>query len=213
MHISAALHRYDTIRTQVFEGLASLTLIRKLILALAMAAATGLMAQMRLPLPWTPVPVTGQVLAVLLSGVLLGGRFGAVSQMFYLLLGALGIPWFNGFAAGAGVLAGPTGGYLLGFLPMAYFVGRIVEDNPGSRTFPRLYAVMASAVLLFVYVPGVLQLGFWSGGLTGSFPPFEKLLTAGALPFLPGEAAKVLYAALFARAVYPHSCSKAGKRL
>lgn len=213
MHVSAALNKYDTLRTQVFEGRGSLTLIRKLFLALAMAAATGLMAQMRLPLPWTPVPVTGQVLAVLLSGVLLGGRFGAFSQLFYLVLGALGMPWLSGFAAGAGVLAGPTGGYLLGFVPLAYFVGRIIENGPGYRTFPRLYAVMASAVLLFVYLPGVLQLGFWTRGLTGSFPAIDRLLTAGALPFLPGEAAKVLYAALFARAVCPHYGSETGKRL
>jgi biotin transport system substrate-specific component len=97
------------------------TVAKKIALCFAAAAFTGLAAQIRVPLASTPVPVTGQVFAVLLSGVFLGRRYGALSQVIYVSLGAAGVPWFAGWTSGA--LLGLTGGYLVGFIPAAALVG------------------------------------------------------------------------------------------
>ncbi|MDQ4126909.1 MAG: biotin transporter BioY, partial [Actinomycetota bacterium] len=78
-----------------------------------MAAVTAVAAQITIPLPFSPVPFTLQVPAVVLSGLLLGPRYGAVAQAIYVLLGAVGVPVFAGFKGGLGIIFGPTGGYLL----------------------------------------------------------------------------------------------------
>src|ERR687897_3048574 len=80
-----------------------------------MAAVTAVAAQIAVPLPFSPVPFTLQVLAVILSGLLLGPRYGALAQAIYLLIGAVGVPVFAQFKGGLGVLLGPTGGYLLSY--------------------------------------------------------------------------------------------------
>ena len=87
-----------------------LSLIKKIALVLGMAGVTGLAAQIRFPLPWTPVPITGQTFAVLLVGVLLGRWYGGLSLATYAVLGVAGLPWFTGWSGGIGHLAGPTWG-------------------------------------------------------------------------------------------------------
>ncbi|MFA4991708.1 MAG: biotin transporter BioY, partial [Candidatus Omnitrophota bacterium] len=100
----------------VLKRAREVSIANKFILAFGMAGLTGILAQLRIMLPWTPVPITGQTLAVLLAGVLLGRSWGGISQVIYVVLGVAGIPWFNGFAGGYGVLLTPSGGYLLGFI-------------------------------------------------------------------------------------------------
>ncbi|MDD3170343.1 MAG: biotin transporter BioY [Candidatus Paceibacterota bacterium] len=95
----------------------SLRIAHKISLALGMAFLTGLLAQIRIYLPLTPVPVTGQVLGVLLSGAVCGSGFGALSQLIYVVFGLGGISWFALAPASlAGLFTSPTGGYLLGFI-------------------------------------------------------------------------------------------------
>ncbi|GAI03420.1 unnamed protein product, partial [marine sediment metagenome] len=106
--------RIDRTKYDVFRWRYELSIPKKLTLALGLACLTGLVAQIRIMLPWSPVPVTGQTLAVLLAGVLLGRWWGGISLAIYAGLGIAGVPWFAGWGSGLGYLAGPTGGYIIG---------------------------------------------------------------------------------------------------
>ena len=102
--------RYLAGKYAFFKWRYNLVFINKLGLALAMAFFTGLMAQIRIYLPFSPVPITGQVFAVLLSGVVCGGAFGSLSQIMYIGLGFAGLGWFAAFSPSSGyLLASPTG--------------------------------------------------------------------------------------------------------
>ncbi len=156
---------------------------------LSFAFATGLAAQLRVPVPGSPVPMTLQTLVVLLAGVALGPRLGVLSMLFYL---ALGISGHQVFAlssllshAGFAYLLGPTGGYLLGFVAAAGLVGWLTRSDRGSMTIraARLaFAALAGHVLIFAL--GVAWLRVWSGG------EWSAALAAGLLPFIGATIAK-----------------------
>ena len=124
MTISARIERT---RYTCFHWRFEQSIPMKLLLALGMAAVTGLLAQVRVPLPWTPVPITGQTLAVLLAGVALGKWWGGASMFIYAGLGVAGVPWFQGWGGGLSHLAGPTGGYIVGFILAALFLGYFTD--------------------------------------------------------------------------------------
>jgi biotin transport system substrate-specific component len=168
--------------------LADAGFVSRALACLAMAGLTGLLAQVRIPLPWTPVPLTGQVFAVLLAGVLLGGQLGAVSQMLYVVLGAAGLPWFAGWASAS--LLGATSGYLLGFVPAAALVGLLAQRraNPGRV---RLTLAMLAGVAV-IYACGAAWFALFTGfGL-------RTTLTCTVLPFVPLDIAKAIAAACVA---------------
>jgi biotin transport system substrate-specific component len=142
------------------------------------AACTAAGAHMRVRLPFSPVPITGQTFFVLLSGALLGRRLGAASQVLY---GGMGLLW-------PAALAGPltaTAGYIVGFCVAAYTVGVIVGQ---SRSFWRVAGAMAVGSLV-IYVLGTA----WLAGATGSL---QIAVLQGVLPFVPGDALKLLAAAV-----------------
>jgi biotin transport system substrate-specific component len=160
-----------------------------LIAGFALATAAG--ALVRIPLPFTPVPVTLQTLMVLLAGAMLGSGRGAASQLLYLSGGLAGLPFFAGSAAGLAVLAGPTGGYIAGFVVAALVAGRLA---PRTRSWIGTAGVftLATAVILAL---GALHLAlFYTGGRVGA------ALTLGAVPFLPGAAIKIGVATAMYRA-------------
>jgi biotin transport system substrate-specific component len=151
-------------------------------------ALTAVGAYIMIPLP--PVPITLQTLFMGLSATLLGGRLGALSQVVYILLGVIGLPVFAGGKAGLGVLFGPTGGYLIGFVAAAFVIGKVaaLKERPGFAWLC-LSLVAGTAAL---YSMGVLQLS-----LVARLAP-AKALAVGVLPFLPGDVIKILLAALIA---------------
>jgi len=140
-------------------------------------------------------PVTGQSLGVMLAGLLLGARNGAISQMVYLLLGVLGLPVYANGTAGVGVLAGPTGGFIWGFVLGAYVCGKLTEKNSRATFLPLAGAAVLGGVVV-VYIPGVLQLA----SVTAVTPPEAMVMM---LPFLPGDLIKVLLAAALAQKIRP----------
>jgi biotin transport system substrate-specific component len=154
---------------------------RNMIYASLFGALTAIGALIAIPLQ--PVPVTLQMLFLLLAGSLLGRKLGALSQFIYLLLGVIGLPVFSGGKAGFGVLLGPTGGYLIGFVAGAFVTGWIVEARQKPGLVWVVFAMLAGAAT--VYGLGVLQLI-----LVGKVS-IEKALTVGVLPFLPGDALKI----------------------
>ena len=105
-----------------------------------MAAVTAVTAQITIPLPFSPVPFTLQVLAVILSGLLIGPRYGALSQAIYVLIGAIGVPVFASFSGGLGIVLGPTGGYLLCYVMLiagAELYYRRPVPRAGGRCSPK----------------------------------------------------------------------------
>jgi biotin transport system substrate-specific component len=172
-----------------------------------MACLTGLLAQARIYLPWTPVPITGQTIAVMLAGMLLGKCWGGISMAIYGIMGIAGIPWLSGATSGWG----PTSGYLLGFILAALLIGHFSEnyaDNPGII---RLFVVMLMASFL-VYIPGMLWLNLY---LTLVKQQSAALLTSiqiGILPFISGDIIKAAVAAGIARILLPKNASNLMKQ-
>jgi biotin transport system substrate-specific component len=158
------------------------------------ALFTGLAAQWKIYLPFTPVPITGQTMAVLLSGAALGMRAGAASQLVYIGLGAVGLPLFADASSGFHVLVGPTAGYLAGFVVAAALIGRLAEAKADRRV---LSAVPAFAVgSIAVYVFGVIGLMITLGwGLA-------EAVGKGVIPFLIGDALKAIAAGLILPAAW-----------
>ena len=162
----------------------SLTLPRVMAVILG-AAFVALAAQIAVPLPGTPVPMTLQPLAVLLVGGLLGARLGATSMVLYLALGIAGLPVFTPTVPLVGVarLLGPTGGYLLAYPVAAWVVGTMVRDG---RDWARV-ALGVLAGLVLIHVGGLAQLAILTGTLSGA----ARLAT---LPFLLGDLGKLAVA-------------------
>lgn len=165
--------------------------VRKLVYASLFAALTAIAAWVTIPLP--PVPITLQTFFVILAGGMLGAYFGALSMIVYLLLGFIGLPVFSNGRSGLGVLAGPTGGYLVGFVLSAIAVGFLVERrrNPGFLWY---CAAMAIGTLI-IYACGVGWL------LVVTHMSIAQAVVAGALPFVPGDILKIIVAAFIARRV------------
>ena len=165
---------------------------RRVIAVAAFAIATALGAQVWVPLPFTPVPMTLQTLFVVLAGALLGPRLGAASQLAYLGMGAVGLPVFAGAGLGAAHLLGPTGGYLLAFPVTAYVAGLVARPSGrrGLRELARL-AVGLFGASLVVLVGGTA----WLAALTGDL---AAAVAMGLVPFLLGDIVKVGLAALIA---------------
>uniref|UniRef100_A0A7C6EJL0 Biotin transporter n=1 Tax=candidate division WOR-3 bacterium TaxID=2052148 RepID=A0A7C6EJL0_UNCW3 len=191
MNITKTIDYLNNGRVIYFRWLKELSLIKKIWLSLLFALITGIFAQIRIPLGFTPVPLTGQVFVVLLSGVLLGGFCAGMSMIFYITLGALGIPWFAGFRAG--INPGPTLGYLLGFIPAAIFVGLFAYRH--KRLF---YQIMIMLIgLLLIYLFGALNFAFL---LKTDFLTTIKL---AVLPFIPFDIIKAILAGFLSRAIIP----------
>ena len=195
--------RIEQTRLNVFTWRFELSIPMKVALALGMAVLTGLLAQVRVYLPWSPVPLTSQTLAVLLAGVALGKWWGGISMTLYAALGMAGVPWFQGMNGGLAYLAGPTGGYIIGFILAALFLGYFTDKYIKSRRFMSMLGLMLFASLILVYVPGLLQLGLWLNLVKGEPVTFGSLLTMGAVPFIAGDITKAVAAALIARGVTP----------
>jgi biotin transport system substrate-specific component len=164
-----------------------------------MAAVTAVAAQITIPLPFSPVPFTMQVLAVILSGLLLGPRYGALAQAIYVLIGAVGVPVFAAFTGGLGIVLGPTGGYLISY-PLAAAVAGLAAY--AARNAPRRQALLRSiaagtGALAVIYAIGATWLAVQSG------LPLSVALAQGVVPFVPLDLVKVALSALVGNAAAP----------
>jgi len=157
-----------------------------------LAALTAVGAYIAIPIG--PVPIVLQNLFVYLTGLLLGSRWGLMGIGAYLLAGAVGLPVFAGGKGGIGHLIGPTGGYLLGFLPAVALIGMITERNEGKLLFA-LAGLIAGTVV--IYTCGVT----WLSIITGM--TIVKSLVVGMVPFLIGDAIKITAALFIAKSLRP----------
>lgn len=166
---------------------------RRVVAMITFALLTTIGGYLEVRLPGTPVPVTMQTLFVSLSGLLLGARLGAGAQALYVLAGALGAPVFAGGVGGVGHLMSFTGGYLLAFPAAAAVTGALVARVPERG----MTGWIAQGVAIFlgtmvVFLGGAAQLALLTGNA-------ESALRLGVLPFLAGDAAKVVLALIIAR--------------
>ena len=152
-----------------------------------MTAVICIVGPVSIPIPVSPVPVTLTNFAVCIAVYVLGLKAGTVSCLIYLCLGAAGLPVFSAFSGGIGKLAGPTGGYLVGFLFLALIQGSLMFRFPGKNAAAVIGMILGTAVCYC----------FGTAWLAGQMHlSFGAALTAGVIPYLPGDAAKIILAAL-----------------
>lgn len=141
----------------------------------------AVLAQVSIPVPFSPVPITGQTIGVVLVGGLLGARRGAMAVLAYLMEGAMGLPVFAQMKAGAHVLVGPTAGYLWGFVFAAFLIGYLAEK--GWTVKPVFSFLSCFAATTLILVLGTLYLAAFKLG-------FNKAMVMGFYPFLVGDVIK-----------------------
>jgi biotin transport system substrate-specific component len=190
--------KYESAKYDFFRWRFESTFANKVALAFGFAWVTGLLAQVRFSLPFTPVPVTGQVFAVLLSGVILGKWYGGMSQGLYAGIGAAGLPWFSGMKGGLDVLSGITGGYIFGFVAAALVIGWCTDRYVRSRRFAGLLILMVFGIGV-IHLFGVIQL---SAVLHVNA---QTAIEKGSIPFIAVDIYKAMIAAAIAAAVAPRT--------
>ena len=161
--------------------------LRDILLITVGSLFVAVLAQVVIPLPFTPVPITGQTFGVLLVGAALGSNRGAISLALYLAMGAFGLPFFAGGAHGPDIIIGATGGYLIGFVIAAYVIGLLAERGLERSVRTSFIPFLVGTVI--IYACGVTWLAILLGSLS-------KSLAAGLLPFLIGDAIKLIAASV-----------------
>jgi biotin transport system substrate-specific component len=194
------------------------------ILCAVFAALTAACSQIQVPLPFTPVPISLATLAVLVCGGTLGAKKGALAILVYILLGAVGVPVFAGFSGGLGVIAGPTGGYIIGYLPMAVIMGLFAQRAAGAsgasgdahatgaeagarwRSVTQAGAAKAGTGILASLLKGVPALAVlyalgtaWFMISTGM--GLAESLIMCVVPFIPGDVLKIVAASVVCEAL------------
>lgn len=196
---------FERIKTDAFRRRVALSVPAKIVLALSFAALTGLLAQVKIYLPFTPIPITLQTFAVLLAGVTLGRWWGGASMAAYAGLGILGVPWFANATSGFGA----TFGYLVGFVLAAMLIGYMADKYIQARGFSPMFGLMAAAGAFLIYVPGAIWLALWLG-MAGKTVTLASVVAMGVAPFIAGDIIKTMAAAAVARLITPKQDYNAG---
>ena len=199
--------RYARTRYEVFKWRYHLAEVKKLALAFLMAGVMVILAQVRIPLPWTPVPITGSTFGAIFAGVLLGNVWGGISMLIYVTLGAAGLPVFTGLKGGAAVLFGPTSGYLIGIIATSFLIGYVTDNYAKARKFLPMFNLMliSSALILAL---GSAYLWIWLSAVKGQGASLGEVLWMGFIPFIPGDMIKSVIAALIAASITPKESYK-----
>jgi len=151
-----------------------------------MTAVTCVLAPLSIPIG--PVPISLTNLAIYFGLYILGTKKETISYLVYMLIGLAGVPVFSGFTGGPGKLLGPTGGYIIGFVPMAILAGLVIDKTKG-KLIPSLLAMVAGTAVCYVF--GTVWLAY-QGQMD-----FMKALFLGVIPFIPGDLIKMVLAAFF----------------
>ena len=166
---------------------------KQMVLIALMAAVTCVLGPLSIPLPFSPVPISLTNFAIFLAIFVLGMKNGTISFIIYLLLGAVGVPVFSSFRGGLQVLAGPTGGYLIGFIFLALIMG-FALDHFDRKLVPTIIGMIIGMAVCYafgtVWLAKLLSLSFKEG------------LMMGVIPYLAGDAAKIIIAAIVGPKLY-----------
>ncbi len=164
------------------------TNIKKIVVCALMAALTAVLSQIAIPM--APVPINLAMLSVFIAGGLLGPINGAISQAVYVALGAIGVPVFASFSAGVGIIVGPTGGYIIGYIIAAFVTGIIIKHSNKSYT---MHIVAMIAGLIACYILGTA----WFMYVTKT--ALVASLMMCVVPFLIGDALKIALATILVK--------------
>lgn len=197
------LQSYLKYRYLFFKWRNQLAFAQMLAMTAGMACLTGVLAQVRFYLPWTPVPIVASQIGVILAAVILGKRWGAISMLIYAIGGFAGIPWFAGYKGGIAALTSPTAGYIVGFILAALFIGHIVDTRPQTCRVLPLMAITLFAQLFLVYLPGLIGLALWSKLVQGEMLSLAALLWMGYIPFILGDVLKSTAGAFIIKGLVP----------
>ena len=166
---------------------------KQMVLIALMTAVTCVLGPLSIPLPFSPVPISLTNFAIFLAIFVLGMKNGTISFIIYLLLGAVGVPVFSSFRGGFQVLAGPTGGYLIGFIFLALIMG-FALDHFDRKLVPTIIGMIIGMVVCYtfgtVWLAKLLSLSFKEG------------LMMGVIPYLAGDVAKIIIAAIVGPKLY-----------
>ena len=166
---------------------------KQMVLIALMTAVTCVLGPLSIPLPFSPVPISLTNFAIFLAIFVLGMKSGTISFIIYLLLGAIGVPVFSAFRGGLQVLAGPTGGYLIGFIFLALIMG-FALDHFDRKLVPTIIGMIIGMAVCYafgtVWLAKLLSLSFKEG------------LMMGVIPYLAGDAAKIIIAAIVGPNLY-----------
>ena len=171
----------------------SINNLKPLVFAALFAALLAAVAPFKIPLGFTPVPITLQTLVVLLSGAMLGPYYGALSMILYVVVGALGLPVFAGGSSGIGALLGPTGGYLFSYFIAAFAIGKILQMRKAPKYLDYAMAMLAGTIIIYTLGAG------WGMVVTGL--GLAAIMIGWVLPFIIGDGIKLLIAAYIANKV------------
>ncbi|WP_292380372.1 biotin transporter BioY [Methanosarcina sp. UBA289] len=171
-------------------GITQSSELRKLVFSSLFAAMIAVGAYIKIPLPFSPVPVTMQSLFVFLAGSMLKSKWGTLSVLIYALLGIAGLPVFAGGASGLGVILGPTGGYIIGFIVAAFVIGYLSEKSGKNDYFSN--ALYMGIGLVIDYALGMTQLAIVAK------LDLLQAITLGVFPFILGDLLKLAIAAYIA---------------
>ena len=138
--------------------------LKGMVFAALFAALTAAVAWFKIPLPFTPVPITLQTLVVLMSGAMLGPIYGALSMIIYLVLGTIGLPVFAGGSSGVGALLGPTGGYLFSYPVASFVIGKMIEKKKLSKFLNYFSYVIILAFVVIVLADAAFKIGIMKIG-------------------------------------------------
>lgn len=172
------------------------------------AGLTAICSFITIPLGFTPIPVNLATLAVFLAGGILGKKYGTISILVYILIGTAGLPVFAGFKGGPGVLAGPTGGYIIGYAVAAFITGLIIEKS--YVKYDLSYTDMHKVTSRFIILAAAMTCGLACCYLLGTV--FFMIITGTGLipalvscviPFLPGDAVKIAAAVILTERLRP----------
>lgn len=158
------------------------------------ALLTALAAQISIPLGFTPVPLTGQTFAVLLSGAALGANRGALSQLLYIFLGAVGLPFYAGAEGGWQAATGATAGYLIGFVAAAFVIGALAQRGQDRHALTAVPAFLAGSAIIYAFGAG--WLAYFLGLPLTAAAGESSAVSLGVAPFLIGDLLKALVAGL-----------------
>lgn len=188
------MQRSGASATAVLADLVPASRSRDLVLVLGGVALTAVLAQVVVPLPFTPVPLTGQTFAVLLVGASLGARRATLSMACYLLLGIAGFPVFAQGASGVGAVVGPTAGYLVGFVPAAALLGAAAARGFDRSVLRALCSFAAASAVIYLLGATWLAASLRVGA--------AEALALGVIPFLAGDVIKAVLAGLLVPAAW-----------
>ena len=170
----------------VVDSWAEKSVVKNVTLVLGLTLFTALCAQVSVPLPFTPVPLTLQTFAVLAGAAALGAERSVIAQVIYVVLAVAGAPVLAGGASGMSSITGPTGGYIVGFVAASYVVGRIAERGATRQVVATVSSYVAGTAV--IYVLGVSWLSY------ATHMSVRDAIVAGMIPFLIGDALKALAA-------------------